>query len=73
MFYDIRKFKNYILCHDLYINSIKYWKIMIIYKSNVLRHHEILKSEFYVINFTNLYTILKNYNYNFPIFDDVYI
>ena len=38
MFYDIRKFKNYILCHDLYIDFIKYWKfvIMIIYKSNVL-------------------------------------
>ena len=38
MFYDIIKFKNYILCHDLYIKFIKYWKIIIItiYNSNVL-------------------------------------
>ena len=33
----------------------------------------ILKSEFYDINFTNLYIILKNYNYNFSIFDKFYI
>ena len=29
-----------------------------------------LQSKFYVINFTNLYIILKNYNYNFSIFDE---
>ena len=33
----------------------------LIYKYNVL-YNEILKSEFYVMNFSNLYTILKNYN-----------
>ena len=33
----------------------------------------ILKSEFHDINFMNLYTILKNYNHNFSIFDEISI
>ena len=44
MFYDITKF---ILCHDLYINFQYLMKF--IYKSNVLCHHKILKSEFYLM------------------------
>ena len=38
MFYDIMKFKKYILCHDLYIILITNFQYVMkfIYKSNVL-------------------------------------
>ena len=38
MFYDIMKFKNYILCHELYIIRITNFQYLMkfIYKSNVL-------------------------------------
>ena len=40
---DIMKFKNYILCHKLYIILITNSRYLMkfIYKSNVLCHHEI--------------------------------
>ena len=47
------KFKKLILCHFDIRNSLN------------LMSSLILKSEFYDINFMNLYTILKNYSYNF--------
>ena len=38
MFYDIKKFKNYILCHKLYTILITNFQYLMkfIYKSNVL-------------------------------------
>ena len=38
MFHDIMKFKNYILCHDLYTIIIKIFQYLMkfIYKSNAL-------------------------------------
>ena len=38
MFYDIMKFKNYILCHELYTILIKVFQFLMkfIYNSNVL-------------------------------------
>ena len=38
MFYDIMKFKNYILCHELYTILIKIFQFLMkfVYKSNVL-------------------------------------
>ena len=38
MFYDIMKFKNYILCHELYVILIIIFQYLMkfIYKSNVL-------------------------------------
>ena len=43
MFYVIMKFKNYILCHNLYIILITNFQYLMkfIYNSNVLCHHEI--------------------------------
>ena len=43
MFYVIIKFKNYILCHNLYeiLITIFQYLINFIYKSNVLRYNEI--------------------------------
>ena len=43
MFYDIMKFKNFILCHELYIILIIIFQCLMkfVYKSNVLCHHEI--------------------------------
>ena len=38
-----------------------------------LCHPKILKSEFYVMNFKYLYIIFENFNYNFPIFDEICI
>ena len=51
MFYDIMKFKKGSLCHNLYIIIITYFQYLMkfIYKSNVLCHHEIQKSEIYDI------------------------
>ena len=48
MFYVFMKF---VLCHDLYIITISFFQYLMkfVYKSNVLCHHEIKKSEFYVI------------------------
>ena len=46
--YVIMKFKNYILCHDLYtIVIIIFQELMKL--SNTLCHHEIFSSEIYVI------------------------
>ena len=38
MFYDIMKFKNHILCHELYINLVIIFQYLMkfIYKFNVL-------------------------------------
>ena len=43
MFYDIMKFKNYILYHKLYIILIIIFQYLIkfMYNYNVLCHHEI--------------------------------
>ena len=43
MFYDIMKFKDFILCHELYVILIIIFQYLMkfIYKSNILRHHEI--------------------------------
>ena len=43
MFYVIMKFKNYILCHELYTIVIIIFQYLMkfIYKSYVLCHHEI--------------------------------
>ena len=43
MFYNIMKFKKYILCHKLYTIVIIIFQYLtkFIYKSNVLCHHEI--------------------------------
>ena len=43
MFYDIMKFKDYILCHELYTIVIIIFQYLMkfIYKSYVLCHHEI--------------------------------
>ena len=42
MFYVIIKFKNFILCHELYtiINTNFQYVMKFIYKSYVLCHHE---------------------------------
>ena len=52
MFYDIMKFKNYILCHDLYITLITNFQYLMkfIYNSNFLCHHEIYFMSFYIRN-----------------------
>ena len=43
MLYDIMKLKNYILCHELYINLVIIFQYLMkfICKSYVLCHHEI--------------------------------
>ena len=45
--------QNYILCHKLFTIVIIIFQYLteFIYKSNVLYHHEILKTTFYVINY----------------------
>ena len=52
MFYDIMKFKKYILCHELYAIIIKIFQYLMkfIYKSNVLCYHEIYFMSFYIRN-----------------------
>ena len=52
MFYDIMKFKNYILCHKLYVILILIFQYLMkfIYKFNVLCHHEIYFKSFSIRN-----------------------
>ena len=52
MFYDIMKFKDYILCHKLYIILIIIFQYLMkfIYYSSVLCHHEIYFISFYIGN-----------------------
>ena len=52
MFYDIMKFKNYILCHksDMIIIIIFQYLMKFIYKFNVLCHHKIYFMSFYIGN-----------------------
>ena len=52
MFYDIMKFKNHILFHELYIILIIIFQYLMkfIYKSYVLCHHEIYFMSFYIRN-----------------------
>ena len=52
MFYVIMKFKNYILCHELYTILIIIFQYLMkfIYKFNVLCHHEIYFLSFYISN-----------------------
>ena len=52
MFYVIMKFKDYILCHELYTIVIIIFQYLMkfIYKSYVLCHHEIYFMSFYIRN-----------------------
>ena len=52
MFYVIMKFKDYILCHELYTIVIIVFQYLMkfIYKSYVLCHHEIYFMSFYIRN-----------------------
>ena len=52
MFYVIMKFKNFILCHELYIVLIIIFQYLMkfIYKFNVLCHHEIYFMSFCIRN-----------------------
>ena len=52
MLYDIMKFKNYILCHKLYVILIIFFQYFMkfIYKFNVLCHHKIYFMTFYIRN-----------------------
>ena len=52
MVYDIMKFKNYILCHELYIILVIIFQYLVkfIYNSYVLCYHEIYFMSFYIGN-----------------------
>ena len=59
MFYVIMKFKNYILCHELYTIVIIIFQYLMkfIYKSYVLCHHEIYFMSFYIRNSLNFMSL----------------
>ena len=61
MFYVIMKFKNYILCHDLYIILITIFQYLINLYINLM-FYDIMKFKNYILCHKLYIILIKNFN-----------